>query len=61
MLFEKHIYLNNRGNSYYYRQDYATALKYFRKLFALVSSYKDMEFEQNLTMVNLGEVFLLLG
>lgn len=60
-LYEKHVYLNNRGNSYYYRRDYATALKYFRTLLALISSKENMEFEQNLTMVNLGEVFLLLG
>lgn len=59
--FEKHIYLNNRGNSYYYRQDYMTALKYFRRSLAVVNQYPDMTFERNLTMINLGEVFLLLN
>lgn len=58
--FEKHIYLNNRGNSYYYRQDYVTALEYFRRSLAVVNQYPDMTFERNLTMINLGEVFLLL-
>lgn len=58
--YEKHIYLNNRGNSYYFRQDYKEALKYFRRSLALTTAYPDMEFERNLTMVNLGEVFLLL-
>lgn len=56
---EKHIYLNNRGNSYYYREDYETALKYFKALLAFLQGYPEMEFERNLTMVNLGEVYLL--
>lgn len=59
--FEKHIYLNNRGNSYYYRQDYEMALTYFRRSLAVVNQYPDMTFERNLTMINLGEVFLLLN
>lgn len=40
--FEKHIYLNNRGNSYYYRQDYETALGYFRRSLEVVNQYPDM-------------------
>lgn len=59
--FEKNIYLNNRGNSYYFRQDYKTALKYFRRSLACASAYPEMEYERNLTMVNLGEVFLLMN
>lgn len=59
--FEKHIYLNNRGNSYYFRGDYHTALDYFRKSYSLVNSREEMEFERNLTMVNLGEIFILLN
>ena len=58
--FEKHIYLNNRGNSYYYRQDYKTALGYFRRSLEVVNQYPDMTFERNLTMINLGEIFLML-
>lgn len=58
--FEKHIYLNNRGNSYYYRQDYETALGYFRRSLEVVNQYPDMTFERNLTMINLGEIFLML-
>lgn len=58
--FEKHIYLNNRGNSYYYRQDYETALEYFRRSLEVVNQYPDMTFERNLTMINLGEIFLML-
>ena len=60
-LYEKHIYLNNRGNSYYFREDYRTALSYFNRLMSLISSYPNMEFERNLTMVNLGETHLLLN
>lgn len=59
--YEQHIYLNNRGNSYYFRQDYETALEYFRRSLALANRYPSMEFERNLTMINLGEVFLLLN
>lgn len=59
--YEKHIYLNNRGNSYYYREDYPSALSYFRRLLAFLSQYPEMKFERNLTMVNLGEVFLLMN
>lgn len=59
--FEKHIYLNNRGNSYYFREDYETALTYFKRSLALSNQYPGMEFERNLTMINLGEVYLLLN
>lgn len=59
--YEKHIYLNNRGNSYYFRDDYPTALSYFRRSLALVSKYPELEFDRNLTMVNLGEVFMLMN
>ena len=59
--YEKHIYLNNRGNSYYYREDYPSALAYFRRLLVFLSQYPEMKFERNLTMVNMGEVFLLMN
>ena len=59
--FEKHFYLNNRGNTYYYRGDYKTALKYFRESQALANSREGMEFERNLTMVNLGDIFIQLN
>jgi tetratricopeptide (TPR) repeat protein len=42
--FEKHIYLNNRGNSYYFRADYPNALEFFRKSLLLARSYPDMIF-----------------
>lgn len=58
--YEKHIYLNNRGSSYYFRQDYETALTYFRRSLELCNRYLELEFERNLTMINMGEVFLLM-
>ena len=59
--FEKHSYLNNRGHSYFSREDYQTALQYYRQSQQLVSQWPHMEFERNLTYVNLGKVFLLLN
>ena len=37
------------------------ALEYFRRSLALTNSHPEMEFERNLTMVNLGEVFMLMN
>lgn len=59
--YEQYIYLNNRGNSYYYREDYATALDYFKKGFSLAISHPDMNFEKNLCMVNLGDIYLRMN
>ena len=59
--YEKYIYLNNRGTSYYYREDYPEALKYFKKGFSLAVSHPDMGFEKNLCMVNLGDVYLQMN
>lgn len=55
---EKHFYLNNRGNSYYYRGDYATAIGYFRRIAALVKDYPDMRWGLNLSYLNLSDCFL---
>lgn len=56
---EKWIYLNNRGNHYYYKKDYREALNFMRRANALVTSHPQMVFEQNLVKVNLGELYLL--
>nr|WP_298131075.1 histidine kinase [uncultured Bacteroides sp.] len=56
--YEKYIYLNNRGNLSYYREDYPKALSYFKEGLALAVSQSDMGFEKNLCMVNLGDVYL---
>ena len=59
--FEKHFYLNNRGTSYYYRGDYPTAIDYFRRAEALTDDYPDMNYELNLSRLNLSDCFLQLG
>ncbi|MEL5894819.1 histidine kinase [Bacteroides sp. GD17] len=59
--YEKYIYLNNRGTSYYYREDYETAMDYFKKVVSLVEDYPDMGFELNLSWLNLGDCFLQLN
>lgn len=59
--YEKYIYLNNRGTSYYYREDYQTAIKYFQKGIDLVEGYADMSFELNLGRLNLGDCYLQLN
>lgn len=59
--YEKYIYLNNRGTSYYYREDYQTAIKYFQKVIDLVEGYGDMSFELNLGRLNLGDCYLQLN
>ena len=61
MPYEKCIYLNNRGNSYYFRKDYPHALEMFRKELAFARSYPDMAFEVHLSEMNLGETFLLMN
>ena len=55
---EKHFYLNNRGNSYYYRSDYITAIRYFRKVVDLAQAYPDMRWGLNLSYLNLSDCFL---
>lgn len=59
--YEKYIYLNNRGTSYYYREDCQTAIKYFQKVIDLVEGYADMSFELNLGRLNLGDCYLQLN
>ena len=59
--YEKYIYLNSRGTSYYYREDYQTAIKYFQKVIDLVEGYADMSFELNLGRLNLGDCYLQLN
>lgn len=58
---EKHFYLNNRGNSYYFRGDYTTAIDYFRKIVTLVKNYSDMRWGLNLSYLNLADCFLQLN
>lgn len=59
--YEKYIYLNNRGTSYYYREDYQIAMGYFKKVLTLVEGYPDMKFEQNLSRLNMADCYLQLN
>lgn len=59
--FEKTFYLNNRGNSYYFRGDYARAIAYFKRLEALNARYPDSEFNCNLCWLNLSDCYLQQG
>lgn len=56
---EKWIYLNNRGNHFYYKKDYAQALDYMKRALEVVVPYSQMVFERNLTKINLGELYVL--
>ena len=56
---EKWLYLNNRGNHYYYKKDYQEALVYMRQAAELIADYPQMVFESNLSKVNLGDLYLL--
>ena len=59
--FERFIYLNNRGNAYFFREDYEKALEYFRGALAQTHTTPDLQYENNLCKINLGEVFLRLN
>lgn len=56
---EKWVYLNNRGNHYYYKKDYQEALVYMRQAAELIADYPQMVFESNLSKVNLSDLYLL--
>ena len=56
---EKWVYLNNRGNHYYYKKYYQEALVYMRQAAELIADYPQMVFESNLSKVNLGDLYLL--
>ena len=56
---EKWVYLNNRGNHYYYKKDYQEALVYMRQAAELIADYPQMVFESNLSKINLGDLYLL--
>lgn len=56
---EKWIYLNNRGNHYYYKKDYQEALVYMRRAAELIANYPQMVFQSYLSKINLGDLYLL--
>ena len=60
MPYEKYIYLNNRGTSYYYRGEHREAMGYFQRVINLAQMYPDMLFELNLARLNLSDCYLQL-
>jgi tetratricopeptide (TPR) repeat protein/two-component sensor histidine kinase len=59
-LNEKFIYCNNRGNYYYYKEDYAGALPWFQRMKALVLPGKYL-FYIALCEGNMGDIYLHLN
>lgn len=59
-LAEKFTFCNNRGNFYYYKEEYAKALPWFKKAKALVSK-GDYQFYLSLCNLNLGDIYLNLN
>lgn len=57
---EQFTFCNNRGNFYFYKEDYAAALPWFRKAKALVEPRKII-FNLQLCNGNMGDIFLHLG
>lgn len=60
-IHEKFVYFNNRGLYYYSRKDYPNSKKYHRQAFATVQDSPDYQYEQNLSKVNLAELYLIGG
>lgn len=54
-------YLNNFGNYYYFRGDYAAALKVFKRLEALLGRFGDTGMDISVCRINLADVYLNLG
>lgn len=59
-LNEKFVFCNNRGNFYYYKEEYVHALPWFLKAKAIVEQGK-YEYSINLCDVNLGDIYLHLN
>lgn len=60
-LMEQATYLNNRGNSYYFRGDYDRASAYFRQKRELLEGKPEMKYDVSLCQINLAEIYLLLN
>jgi tetratricopeptide (TPR) repeat protein len=59
-LSEKYVYCTSRGNYYYYKEDYAKALLWFKKALGLVSA-GDHPLDINLCYLNLSDIYLNLN
>lgn len=59
-LADKFTFCNNRGNYYYYKEEYIKALPWFKKAQNLASK-GDYQFYINLCNLNLGDIYLNLN
>lgn len=57
---EKFVFCNNRGNYYYYKEEYANALPWFIKAMRIVEPIKS-DYHINYCNANLGDVYLHLN
>lgn len=60
-LNRKFVYFVNHGNVYYFEEKYPEALALFKEGYALVQSSPEYAYAQNLCMLNMGEVYMLMG
>lgn len=59
--FEKFNNLNNYGTDFYYRRDFAGALKTFKRLDNYLDSLPSADWEKNFVAVNMADCYLQLG
>ena len=57
---EKFVFCNNRGNYYYYKEEYTNALPWFLKAMRLVEPIKS-DYHINYCNANLGDIYLHLN
>lgn len=57
----KFVYYSNHGQVYYFQEDYPKALDLYKKAYEMVKSTPEYVYAQNLCMVNMGEIYLLMG
>lgn len=60
-LNRKFVYFTNHGNVYYFEERYPEALELFKKGYELVKPTPEYAYAQNICMVNIGEIYLLMG
>lgn len=60
-LNRKFVYFTNHGNVYYFEEKYPEALALFKRGYELVKPSPEYAYAQNVCMVNIGEVYLLMG
>ena len=58
---DRFIYYNDRGNDYYFQQEYAKARDCFSQAVALVKGDENKAWDFHTSLTNLGEVYVCLG